>query len=148
MKVTVRVDGLSDLDKALGELKASTAKGVLRRVGKMGLGPFDQAWRDKAPHLSGALERSGSVGSKLTRTQRQANEREAFVEVFAGPGALPQAIAQEFGTSTQPPQAFARPAWDETKGRALEIVKDELGGEIQRTAARAAARAAKAAAKG
>lgn len=143
MKVRVTVEGLRDLDKALGAMKESTAKGVLRRVGAKALAPFDDAWRMKAPHLSHALQESGSVGAKLTRTQRQANERQNFVEVFAGPGALPQATLQEFGSEHHMPQPFARPAWEETKDEALEIVKAELGAEIKRTADRAARRAAK-----
>lgn len=145
VKVRVSVEGLADLDKALGQMKASTAKGVLRRVGRAALEPFDEAWRVKAPTLSHALQESGSVGSKLSRTQRAANERENFVEVFAGPGSLPQATLQEFGTEHSPPQPFARPAWDETQDQALEIVKTQLGAEIEKTAARAARRAAKAA---
>ena len=144
MKITQDVQGLKELDRALGELKPSTAKGVLRRVGRKALEPFDEAWRLAAPHLSHALQESGSVGSKLSRTQRAANERENLVEVFAGPGPLPQAVQQEFGNENHPPQPFARPAWDETKDQALKIVKTELGGEIQKAAARAAKRALKA----
>lgn len=147
LKVTVKVEGLRDLDAALGRLKASTAKGVLRRVGKAALQPFDAAWRSRAPRRTGELAGSGGVGSKLSRSQREAHERESFVEVFAGPGPNPQAIQEEFGNSHQPPRPFVRPAWEETKRETLEIVKTELGGEIVRTAARAAKRAARLAAK-
>ena len=93
MKVTVRVEGLSDLDAALGQMKAGTAKGVLRRVGREALKPFDEAWRQNAPvdteSTGSHLKDSGSIGSKLTRSQRKARERESFVEIFAGPGAHP-----------------------------------------------------------
>jgi len=148
MKMSVKVEGLSQLDAALGELKASTAKGVLRRVGRKALEPFDEAWRLKAPHLSHALQESGGVGSRLTRTQRAAIERQSFVEVHAGPGAVPQAVQQEFGNQHHPAQPFVRPAWEETKHQVLEGVASELGDEIARTAARAAKRALKLAAKG
>lgn len=147
MKTRVQVEGLRELDAALGELKKSTAKGVLRRTGRQALEPFDQAWRSLAPHLTGALERSGAVGSKLSRSQRAEAERDSFVEVFAGPGPLPQAIIQEFGSSTNHPQPFMRPAWDRTKDQVLQRVKQFLGDEIQKTAARAAKRAAKAASR-
>lgn len=143
MKTTVKVEGLADLDRALGELTISAAKGVLRRVGRAALQPFDEAWRSKAPHLTGQLEESGGVGSKLTRSQRKAVERESFVEVFAGPGANPQAVLQEFGTFNQAAQPYVRPSWDETKDRTLEIVKVELGAEIEKAAKRAAKKAAK-----
>ena len=145
MKTTMTVEGLRELDAALGQLTFSAAKGVLRRVGRKALQPFDDAWRDKAPHLTGALEESGSVGSKLTRSVRKAVERDSFVEVFAGPGPNPQATLQEFGTFSNAPQPFARPAWEETKDQALKIVSDELGTEIDKAANRAARKAAKAA---
>jgi HK97 gp10 family phage protein len=139
--ITIKLEGLADLDRALGQFKESTAKAVLRRVGRKALQPFDQSWREKAPVLTGHLEHSGSVGSKLSRSQRAEHERESFVEVFAGPGPNPQAIQQEFGNAHNPPQPFARPAWDETQGQALEIVATELGAEIAKTAARVAKKA-------
>ena len=144
MNAKFRVEGLAELDRALGELTPAAGKGVLRRVGRQALEPFDDAWRAKAPHLTGALEESGGVGSKLTRSQRRQHERDSFVEVHAGPGPNPQAIKQEFGTFKEPAQPFARPAWDQTKVQALEIVKTNLGAEIEKSAKRLARRAAKA----
>ncbi len=144
MRTTVRVEGLRSLDQALGQLSKSAGKAVLRRVAKKALVPFDKAWRERAPHLSGELEESGGIGTKLTRRQARMNrkrEDKSSVEVFAGPN-NPAAVPQEFGTVDQRAQPFARPAWDETKDETLQIVKDELGGEIQRTAERAARRAA------
>lgn len=146
MKLTVKVEGLAALDAQLATLgKATTAKGVLGRTGAKALGPFNETWRQNAPVLSGELAESGSVGSKLTRSQRKANEREAFVEVFAGPGPHPQGVQQEFGNANHPARPFVRPAWEATKDQALDIVATELGDEIQRTAARQAKRAARAA---
>lgn len=146
MKVTFKVEGLADLDRQLGELSASAGKGVLRRTGRKGLVPFDAAWREKAPRLSGELAESGSVGSKLTRSVRKAQERENTVEVFAGPGANPQAWQQEVGNHQHAAQPFARPAWDETKDQALQIVRTELATEITKAAKRKARREARAAA--
>lgn len=148
MKTTVKVEGLRDLERALGELPKSTGKNVLRRVGRAALASFDEAWRARAPHLSGQLEESGGVGSKLTRSQRQAHERQSSVEIFAGPGPQPQAVQQEFGNHQHPAQPFMRPAWDETKDQVLEHVKASLGDEIQKAAERLAKREAKKAAKG
>lgn len=144
-RVTVKVEGLKVLDKALGELGKSAGKAVLRRTAKKALQPFDKAWRAKAPHLTGALEESGGVGTKLTRRQAQANrkrEGRSSIEMFAGPND-PAAIPQEFGTVDQQAQPFMRPAWDATKDETLNIVKNELGGEIEKTAKRQAARKAK-----
>lgn len=140
----VKVEGLRDLDRALGQLRPALAKGVLRRVAVKALQPFDKAWRENAPHLTGNLKESGGVGTKLTRRQAQMNRRREdrdTVEVFAGPND-PAAVPEEFGWENGRAQPFVRPAWDETKHEALEIVKRELGPEITRTAERAARRAA------
>ncbi len=136
MKVTVKLEGLRELDAKLGQFKASTAKSVLRRVGRKALAPVDEAWRLAAPQLSGHLADSGSIGSKLTRSQRAAHERESFVEVFAGPGPHPQAIQQEFGNENHPAQPFLRPAWEDNKDRVFDIVGRELGIEIEKSAGR------------
>lgn len=146
MKASFKVEGLSDLDAKLGHLSQSAGKNVLRRVGRQALAPFDAAWRERAPHLTGQLEESGSVGSKLTRSVRKAVERENTVEVFAGPGPNPQASLQEFGTHNHAAQPFVRPSWDATKDEALEIVKTQLEVEIDKAAKRAAKKAAKLAA--
>lgn len=144
MKLKVKVEGLADLDAKLADLGVSTGKNVLRRTGRYALEVFDEAWRSRAPRLTGALEESGGVGSKLTRSQRKARERESFVEVFAGPGPNPQAVQQEFGNANQPAQPFARPAWDATKDQVLERVKDQLAVEVDRAARRKARKEAKA----
>ncbi len=148
MKTRVSIEGVKELDEALGQLTQSAGKGVLRRVGRKALVPFDEAWRAKAPRLSGQLQESGGIGSKLTRSQRQAHERDATVEVFAGPGPNPQAVTQEFGTVNHAAQPFMRPAWDETKDQVLDSVKDQLGAEIEKAAKRAARKAARAAGVG
>ena len=143
MKITQKTFGLRALDQALGQLPAAAAKGVLRRIGRKALEPFDAAWRADAPQLSGRLAASGDVGSKLSRSQRRQHTRNSTVEVFAGPGPDPAGIQQEFGNKDHPPQPFVRPAWDQTKDQVLEIVKTDLGAEIEKTASRAARRAAK-----
>ena len=55
----------------------------------------------------------------------------------------PAGVQQEFGNEHNPPQPFARPAWDANKTRALDIIKDELGGEIMKAARRLAKKAAR-----
>lgn len=150
MRVSIKVEGLKDLDAALAELPKTAAKATLRRVAVKALQPFDKAWREKAPHLTGQLEESGGVGTKLTKRQASLNRKrddKSFVEVFAGPD-NPAAVPQEFGTVDQRAQPFARPAWDETQDETLAIVREELGAEIDKTAERLARKAARLAAKG
>lgn len=146
VKVTVRTSGLKELEQALGQLPKAVGKAVLRRVAKKALQPFDASWRSKAPRLTGSLEESGGVGTKLTRRQASLNRRrddKASIEMFAGAND-PAAVPQEFGTVDQAAQPFMRPAWDETKGEALEIVERDLAGEIDKSARRLAKRNARA----
>ena len=144
-RVTFQIEGLRELETALGKLPKATGKAALRRVAKKALQPFDQAWRERAPVLTGELEESGGVGTKLTRRQARLNrkiEGKASIEMHAGPN-NPAAVPQEFGTFDQSAQPFMRPAWAATSGQVLDIVKSELGSEIERTAARAARRLAR-----
>lgn len=147
--VTVKVEGLRELDEALGALGKAAGKAVLRRVGVKALQPFDAAWRARAPKLTGNLSESGGVGTKLTRRQARLNRKrddKSSVEVFAGPND-PAAVPQEFGTVDNAAQPFVRPAWDATQDQTLRIVATELGGEIDKTAQRQAKRAARLAAR-
>jgi HK97 gp10 family phage protein len=148
--VTIRVEGLRELEAALSGLPKSTGKAVLRRTAIKALEPFDKAWRAKAPHLTGALEESGGIGTRLTKRQARLNrkrEDKASVEVYAGAND-PAAVQQEFGNVNDPPQPFMRPAWDETSSEVLAIVELELGGKIEKAAQRLARKAARLAAKG
>ena len=158
MKTTVRVEGLSDLDEALGKLaeeygKAS-GKAVLRRVADKALQPMAEAARQLAPDdpatTSNDLKASITVGGKLTKRQAslaRKDQDKATVTRYMGT-ADPAGVPQEFGTVNHGPQPFMRPAWDANKDGALKIVADELGPEIERTAARLAKRRAAKAAKG
>lgn len=81
--------------------------------------------------------------------RRAARGEGSFVEVYVGPakatskrGAI-KAIAQEFGTVHHRPQPYMRPAFEQKKMAALEVIKTELGGEIDKAARRAARRAAR-----
>jgi HK97 gp10 family phage protein len=189
MAVKVSVEGLKELDEALGQLTKATARNVLRRVLKKAGQPIADAARGKVPVDTGKLRDSIIVGTKLakstaakagdaaysatmraggTKQEAQSALRVAakaakgdapFAEMFVGPDNRPAAHLVEFGTGERfhrsgksvgsvAPQPYMRPAWDGEKGRALEIIKGELGDEIMKAAERAAKRAAKMAAKG
>jgi HK97 gp10 family phage protein len=153
--VKVKVEGLADLDRALSELPKATARNVLVRVGKAALEPMAETARTLAPKYHRDLADSIAVSTRLGRYARwKGGRKQDFVEVYMGPGgretggAPPQGVQQEFGNVNHPPQPFMRPAWEGEKEGALEIVKNQLGDEIQAAAERAARRAAKRAAKG
>lgn len=148
----VKVEGLRELDAALGELPKAVGKAVLRRVAKQALQPFDKAWRANANahRLTGSLEESGGIGTKLTKRQARLNrkaEGKASIEMYAGPND-PAAIPSEYGTVDQAARPFGRKAWASTQDETLNIVSSNLGTEIDKGAARVARKTAKLAAKG
>lgn len=153
MATRVKVEGLRELEQALRELPKATGKAVLRRVLKQIAQPIADQAEQLAPRDTGALQASIGVSTKLSRRQRGVHKKmfkddRASVEMFIGPGALPQATLREFGGDGQPPKPFMRPAWDANKGPALETVKSSLWSEIQKAAKRLAKKAARIAAGG
>lgn len=141
------VEGLDDLLAAFDGLSEAASKGVLRRVGRQALQPFDAAWRAGAPELTHTLEESGDVGSRLSRTQRSQHTRESEVEIFAGPGPNPQAVQQEFGNGLHAPQPFMRPAWEAHQEQVLDDVGTGLWTEVEKAAERGRRKLARAALK-
>jgi HK97 gp10 family phage protein len=147
-KTTVSVDGLKELDIALGELPKATAKGVLRRVLRMAAQPVANDYASSVRVDQGELRDSAGVGTKLTRRQQSAHRKmfrndKASVEMFVGAGGLAQAITEEFGTIDQSPHPALRPAWDSNKDAVLNTIKTELGAEITKAAARLARKQAR-----
>lgn len=143
--IIVKIEGLKELDAALGELPKATAKNVLKRV-LMDAGEITaQAMRAGAPVDEHHLYEGIDVGTKLTPRQAGMHKEEggkAFQEVFVGT-ANPAGVQQEFGNSRHPPQPFARAGWDSTKGEVLERISNNLWAEISKAAARAARKALK-----
>ena len=144
--VTVKIEGLRELDAALGELPKSTAKAALRKVLKDAAEPVAAAARRNAPHDEYHLHESIDVSTKLSRRQRGLHKKEtspAFQEMFVGTN-NPAGTQQEFGNSRHQPQPFMRPAWDGTKAGVLEHISNALWLEISKAAARVARKSFKA----
>lgn len=159
-KVNMHVEGLSDLLDNLLELPKATGRNVLRRVATKALEPMERTAEALAPHLSGELRDSIKVSTNLSKRQKSQHNRDigaktvvtsegyrstakTAVFVFMGPQGSPKSIVQEFGSVDQAPHPYMRPAWDGNKERSLDIVKEELGDEIEKAAARLARKAAK-----
>lgn len=89
----------------------------------------------------------------LRGARRAAGGQGSFAEVHVGPAKAAskknaiKRIVQEFGSVSQPPQPYMRPAWAQEQNAVLDNIKTELRSEIDKTAKRAAARAAKLVAK-
>ena len=141
--MSMKVTGLRELNAALMAMKQSTARGVVRRTLLKAAQPLADDMAQRAPRDTGYLSEHIDTGVRLSRRQARVSRKESEVEVYAGATRVDQATLQEFGTSDQPPQPFARPAWEAGKMGALETVKTELANEIRKTAARMAKRAKK-----
>jgi HK97 gp10 family phage protein len=166
MAVTVRVDGLRELKAALEELPKSTARGVQQRVLLKRAQLIVTSAKAKAPVEHGDLRDSIHATTKRPRGHKTPAARAfaqtmatggsiaqakaaskaagaAPVEVFVGPGRMPQASLQEFGTRHHGPHPYLRPAWDENKAKMLDGIGKDMWEEIRKTAERAARRQAK-----
>lgn len=143
-----KIEGLKELDEALSDLGSKATKKNTIKRGLIDIGkPIAEEAERNSRVLTGTLQRSFGVSDKLSKRQKSMNKKESSVEVYAGPGALKQAITEEFGTPTQAPHATLRPSWDSNKKPALNNFKDFLWKQIEKTVARAARKAARLAAK-
>lgn len=157
MKAAVRIEGLTDLDNALGALAAEyggrVGKAVLRRTGIKALQPMAEAWRDTAPDdpTTSAPDYKTSivVGTRLNKRQRglaRKDQDKSTVTVYVGTND-PAGVQLEFGNAHQPPQPSGRPAFDQEARPTIDRVAKMLGPEIEKTAVRLAKRRAAKAAK-
>lgn len=158
MTTTVKLEGFRELEKALAELPKATGKNVLRRVGKGSLEPMADLAASKAPADTGKLSFSIVVSEKRTRRAKPSTTRfrggsfrsdpSKGVDIAMGPaagqGALQYATFVEFGTIDTAAAPYMRPAWDSGSMQALDYIKDNLGKEIGKAAAKVAKKRAKA----
>lgn len=155
MKASMRVDGLAELNATLGELSKGLARGALTRIAVKALDeefvPVARSLAPDDPSTDNDLGESIIAGpaSKLNARQKRANrkrEDRSLGEGFAGTND-PAGTQQEFGNINHGPQAFMRPALQQTQGKIIENVGKNAWPEIERTALRAAKRRAAKAAK-
>lgn len=148
----VKVEGLSDIEKALADIeKTATRKASMRRALKKAATPMAEKMYALAPRGETAtdqLAESITVGTKLSKRQKSLHKKmfkddKAAVEMFVGPGPDPAAWNQEFGNINHGAQPFARPAWDAEAMPTLERLGDEMWADIKKTADRQARKKAK-----
>lgn len=151
MKIDMKVDGLRDIERALAQLAAGTAKGVVRRAMRKELKPVADTANALWP---GSADDVIRVTSRVARSQPQPKRDRATVNMFVGAANTPEAHLVEFGTGPRfqkngrftgsvSPQPFLQPAWDLHKGRVLKGLAARLWTEIEATMARNAKRAAR-----
>ena len=155
--MSLKLEGVKDLDKALKAMATTTAKGTARRAMQKALEPVAEAARAGAPRASGKLIESIGVSAKLTKRQAKLSRKAVGKdELTMHVGATGRhAHLVEFGTGPRyhkksgkfvgvmPPQPFMRPAWDANRQGVLGSLADHLSSEISKTLARSAARKAR-----
>ncbi|MBN8187606.1 hypothetical protein JF540_12985 [Salipiger thiooxidans] len=158
MSVTMKMTGFRDIEKALAQLPAGTAKGVARRAMKKELAPVAATANAFWP---GSSDDVFQITSKIAAGQRGdsvAQGGRSVLNMYVGaPGGrfgTPEAHLVEFGTGPRfqkngrftgsvAPQPMLQPAWDMHKQQLLEGLGQRLWEEITKTIERRAKRAAK-----
>lgn len=87
-KVRVKVEGLKELDEALGELSKATARNTMRKALINAAEPMRAAAERNAPELTGKLKRSIILTSKI---DNRAGKSE-YAAVMRGGGTKSQAV--------------------------------------------------------
>lgn len=167
-KTYLKFQGGRELERALAELKKSTAKAVARRVLLDAAEPIRAAAEANVPvrtsgrktfklskdgpsleRRRGALKMHIGKGTRLSRNQARMNRKLGKSEVEAYVGTRDRiGRLVEFGTVDTPANPFLRRAWQAEGGQAsLDRIGEGLGIEIDKAARRAARRTAKLAAK-
>ncbi len=127
MKMKVRIEGTDKIARNLKAMGKALTRKTLMPVLRENVQPIADDMRAAAPKASGELADSIRVTNRLSKTQRSKLQRIAPVEIYAGPGPLPQAIQKEFGNVREAPEPFIRPAFDAGVDRALRgIAKDGI----------------------
>jgi hypothetical protein len=142
-----RIEGLSDINKVLGQLPKHVGKAALVRFGKQRLEPMRETAKASAPVDAGDLRDSIIVGTRQGSPgqRRKRFENKAAVEVYMGPSAdgYPQAVPQEFGSIKNQAHGYMRKAWDEHNPSLLTNLASDLGGAVDAAAKRLAKRQAR-----
>lgn len=121
MKLVVSKNLKSNL-KAMG--KALTRK-TLTPIMRENLQPMAEDMRSHAAVGTGEMAKSVRVSNRLSKTQRSKLDRIAPIEMYVGPGPLPQAIQEEFGNFHQRPRPFIRPAFDAGADKAMRGIAED-----------------------
>jgi HK97 gp10 family phage protein len=172
---TFEIEGLKELDAALGELGKATARNVMMRALTKSAEPIRDAAKAMAPRDKGTLAQSITISAKsVSRAGKKAfaeamksgsskgdaqaaakaankgaKGKDTFSQVFVGPsGGVRHGYFNEFGTENMAAQPFMRPAFDVGAPQSLASLKTDLAAEIEKARARAAKKALKRASLG
>lgn len=120
----VRIEGTDKIARNLKAMGSALRRQTLVPIITEELEPMADQMRTTAARRTGEMAKSVTVSTQLSPAQAAFNEPIAEIEVYAGPGPLPQAIQEEFGNFHQSPRPFIRPAFDEGVKRAMRNVSE------------------------
>lgn len=119
MKMKVRIEGTDKIARNLKAMGKALTRKTLMPVLRENVQPIADDMKANAARASGEMADSVEATDRLSPAQRAAVQRIAPVEIYVGPGPLPQAIQEEFGNVDQAPRPFIRPAFDSGVDRAM-----------------------------
>lgn len=127
--VRVKVSGLRELDRALGELPKATARNVLTRVLKAAAEPIRAAAQAGAPVDTGALRESIIVSTR--KPKGHSAKKTAFAEAMRSGASRAEAgkaaRAAGIGAHEAFAEAFVGPVQQRTKQAAIKTIVQEFG---------------------
>lgn len=120
----IKLEGAKELEKKLKSLEPKIAKKLVRQSLRKAAKPILAVARTKCPVDTGTLKKS----IKIRAMRRKKNSFGVLVGTalkwFTGDTFYGAFV--EFGTSKMSARPFMRPAFDEKKGEAEEILKQEI----------------------
>lgn len=125
MRIKVRIEGTNDIARKLKAMGKALRRDTLVPIIEERLEPMADDMRAHAARRTGEMANSVTVGTELSPAQAAANVPIAEIEVYAGPGPLPQAIQEEFGNIHEAPRPFIRPAFDNHAKTAMTGIAED-----------------------
>ncbi|QPC87414.1 HK97 gp10 family phage protein [Mesorhizobium sp. NBSH29] len=130
---TVKIEGLRDLDEALGKLTKATAKGVLNRTLKKAATPIRDSAQSHAPSQTGELKRRIVMSAKKPKGHDAGNN--VFAEAMRSGATRAEAGQALRGARKANPNDFAEifvgPLQSRNKQAAIKTIVQEFGSENQ-----------------
>lgn len=109
MKPTITITGTDEIARKIRAMGKALTRQTLIPIMADNVEPIADNMRSLARRRTGAMAESVTVSTKLSPHQAAIVEPIAPIEIYAGPGPLPQAIQEEFGNVHEPPHPFIRP---------------------------------------
>lgn len=120
MRMKIRVEGTADIARKVKAMGRALTRKTLKPILRENLQPIAEDMRSGAAIGTGEMAKSVRVSDRLSKTQRSKLDRIAPIEMYVGPGPLPQVIQEEFGNLHQLPRPFIRPAFDRGADKAID----------------------------